>query len=182
MLNTWISAIHTATSPSSNRALLRLPEWGLFSVLYQLCIVEIIDRLLDYSEDWTLPEVRLFTGNPIRNKSGGIVMGRGAARQVRDTYLGIDKLFKTDKPVTWVEVPGKSQQWLGWFKVKHHWKDEACLDLIKESADFLAAIANLRPGHTFKINAPGIGNGKLQWSDVEPLLQVLPDSCLVYKK
>ncbi len=92
-----------------------------------------VNSLLDYSEDWTLPEVRLFTGNPIKRQDGGIVMGRGAARQVRDTYPGIDKLIKTDKPVTWIEIPDRSRQWLGWFKVKHHWKDEACLDLIKES-------------------------------------------------
>ena len=144
--------------------------------------MHIVNSLLDYSEDWTLPEVRLFTGNPIKRQDGGIVMGRGAARQVRDTYPGIDKLIKTDKPVTWIEIPDRSRQWLGWFKVKHHWKDEACLDLIKGSSDFLADIANLRPDHTFKINAPGIGNGKLQWSDVEPLLQALPDNCLVYKK
>ena len=139
-----------------------------------------IQHRLDYATRWSLPDVYLFTGNPVRNARGGVVMGRGAARQVRDAYPGLDLLIKTHKPVTFVEVPGGDQQYIGWFQVKHHWRDPADLPLISASADMLASIAGTRQHVTFHLNAPGIGNGKLAWDDVLPVLQHLPDNVLIY--
>ena len=45
--------------------------------------MKLIKGLLDYSKPWTIPNIYLFTGNPIVKANGAIVMGCGAARQVR---------------------------------------------------------------------------------------------------
>lgn len=142
--------------------------------------MKLIHHRLDYAKPWSLPDVYLFTGNPIRNARGGVVMGRGAALQVRDTYPGIDQLIRTHKPVTFTAIPSGNQQYIGWFQVKHHWRDPADLRLIRASADMLANIAAARQHVTFHLNAPGIGNGKLSWADVQPALQTLPDNVLIY--
>lgn len=47
--------------------------------------------LLNYSDKWELPIVKIFTGNSTIRGDGALVMGRGAALQVRDAYPGIDK-------------------------------------------------------------------------------------------
>lgn len=140
---------------------------------------QIVDSLLDYGTPWALPDVYLFTGNPVRRADGGIVMGRGAARQVRDCYPGLDKRIKTRRPVDFTEIT--AGQWIGWFQVKHHWKEPADIKLIDISAQLLETIADGKPHLRFHLNAPGIGNGRLRWADVEPVLQFLPDNVLIYR-
>lgn len=135
-------------------------------------------QLLDYTQPWALPDVYLFTGNPIRRADGAIVMGRGAARVVRDAYPGIDKRISTDKPVTYTEItPG---QWIGWFQVKAHWRDPADLRLIQASTELLTRQAAARPAVTFHLNAPGVGNGRLSWDQVEQILASAPDNVVCY--
>lgn len=140
--------------------------------------MKLIEKRLDYATPWELPNVYLFTGNPIRRNDGHIVMGRGAAKQVRDTYPGIGRMISTERPVTFTQITDR--QFIGWFQVKHHWKDAADLDLITTSAAFLDHAAKTRPEVTFHMNFPGIGNGKLQRTDVEPILNALPDNVHVY--
>lgn len=89
----------------------------------------LIHQLLDYATPWSLPNVYLFTGNGIVRKDGGIVMGRGAARQVRDLYPSVQYILGrsiTKKPLAKIMFGtiGKAQ-WIGWFKVKYHWGDPA---------------------------------------------------------
>jgi hypothetical protein len=140
---------------------------------------QIVDSLLDYGTPWALPDIYLFTGNPVRRSDGAIVMGRGAARQVRDSYPGLDKRIHTHRPVAFTLIT--DGQYVGWFQVKHHWKEPAQLDLIDISAQLLATIAEGKPHLRFHMNAPGIGNGRLRWSDVEPLLAPLPENVLIYR-
>ena len=74
--------------------------------------MKLVHDKLYYTVGWTLPEVFLFTGNPVIKKNGAIVMGRGAAREIRDHYPGIDLSFGTiltKKPnanLAWVSFPG----------------------------------------------------------------------------
>lgn len=148
--------------------------------------MKLIEGKLDYSKPWGMPDVYCFTGNRTMRKDGALVMGRGAAKQIRDQYPGIDKEF--GKAIR-VASPGAclvahymgSQQILIWFQVKQHWADEACPVLIQEAARQLREVALQYPNKTFHLNAPGIGNGRLSWNQVEPLLQCLPDNVLVYK-
>jgi hypothetical protein len=140
--------------------------------------------LLDYSKPWTLPDVYLFTGNPIKKKNGAIVMGRGAAKQVRDSYPGIDvvmgRMIKPNMPLAWASVT--NHQFIGWFQVKHHWRAEADVGLIERSAHALAEVAEKRPEITFHLNFPGVGNGGLGADQVLPIIEnALPDNVLVYK-
>ena len=140
--------------------------------------MRVINHRLDYGQPWSTPDIYLFTGNPIRKANGALVMGRGAAQAVRDRWPSVQYHIKTDRPVTFHQI--NPDQWIGWFQVKHHWQHPAEPDLIQRSATYLASIATKRPNHRFHINAPGIGNGRLDWQQVEPLLSMLPDNVLVY--
>lgn len=148
--------------------------------------MKIVNQLLDYTQRWALPHVLLFTGNPIVKNSGGIVMGRGAAQQVRDFYPGIDIRFGSgvkehpDSHLLWVTI--NPDQYIGWFKVKHHWQHNAEPALIAESADQLGVLATEHPDKTFHMNFPGIGNGGLSIQDVIHLLAPrLPHNVYIYK-
>ena len=143
-------------------------------------MARIVRQHLDYVQRWSLPDVYLFTANAIRTRDGRLVMGAGAAKAVRDAYPGIDSRIPLNSPVTYVEVTPGSNQWLGRFQVKHHWKDAADLELIAQSAEILARHATLRPNVQFHLNAPGVGNGRLQWADVQPLLTRLPENVAIY--
>lgn len=140
---------------------------------------------LNYADDWQAPDIYLFTGNPIIKSDGGIVMGRGAAKQVRDTYPGIAQAFgrairhHTDPTLLFVKLAeGKI---IGWLKVKEHWARSATVELIQRSVYALTAQAVANPDLTFHVNYPGIGNGKLTEADVSPLLTQLPDNVIIYQ-
>ena len=147
--------------------------------------MKLIDGLLDYSTKWTLPNVYLFTGNAIIKNNGAIVMGRGAAKQVRDSYPDIDKSFgavieaRPNTLIQWVSLPG--DQHIGWFRVKNHWRENAKVELIQMSAERLSDIANKHPDVTFHMNYPGIGNGKLNVEAVQRHIEKMPDNVWVYK-
>jgi hypothetical protein len=151
--------------------------------------MKLIHGLLNYADSWAEDQVYLFTGNSVIKNNGAIVMGRGAAKQVRDTYPGIDKAFGTaigNEPSLHVLVlqrrnPRMGSIKIGWFKVKHHWADNAEPALIAESATRLAALAEEHPELTWHMNYPGIGNGGLTVADVSNLLEILPDNVLIYR-
>jgi len=147
----------------------------------------IVNGLLDYTKEWKLPNLYLFTGNPIVNVRGGIVMGRGAAKQIRDFYKGIDIKFANAKGenLRWVML--KNGQYLGWIKVKNHWANNADLDIIKTSFNKLKNAVEIfneqGAGYKFHCNYPGVGNGHLQYTDVDKVLSSLnlPDEIILYK-
>lgn len=147
--------------------------------------MKIINQLLDYSTPWTLPNVYLFTGNPVIKNNGAIVMGRGAAKQVRDSYLNIDIAFgnaiqdKPDNHIVWVILP--NNQYIGWFKVKEHWANPAIISVIQESIDELRIIADKNLDLNFHMNYPGVGNGKLDVGSVQHMLEVLPENIFIYQ-
>ena len=146
--------------------------------------MKLINQLLDYTQRWTLPAVFLFTGNPVVKQNGAIVMGRGAAKQVRDFYPGIDIRFGNgikefpNHHLLWVSL--HEDQHLGWFKVKNHWQSPAEISLIEESSRQLGDIATRYPDKTFHMNYPGVGNGRLHIDQVRGILTALPDNVLIY--
>jgi len=154
--------------------------------------MKIVNRLLDYSAKWELPDVYLFTGNSTVKNNGALVMGRGAAKQVRDSYPGIDKRFGTmlqarkdiksnlpDPSLLWVDI--HIYKYIGWFKVKEYWGNSAQLDLIETSMQALNKLSHIYKQYTYHMNFPGIGNGKLKEADVMPILEQLPDNVLIYR-
>ena len=150
--------------------------------------MQLINEKLDYTKPWTRPHVKLFTGNRIVTRDGRLVMGRGAARELRDNYPGLDKelgkrikALPSHSKLAIIRMGG--EQLLMWFQVKHHWGDEASPGLIGIAASQLGDIARHPENQDviFHMNAPGIGNGRLTWDMVEPLLRPLPDNVLIYK-
>lgn len=147
--------------------------------------MKLINSRLDYSKPWKLPDVYLFTGNPIIAGHGGIVMGAGAAKQVRDTYKGIDKAFasliKEKRKRLLAFVEWEDGMFVGWAKVKKNWKLNADLEIVEQMLLQLAKAAKDRPSVTFHMNYPAIGNGRIDINQVAPLLEVLPDNVWIYK-
>lgn len=147
--------------------------------------MKLVRQLLDYGTDWKLPDVYLFTGNPVIKQNGAIVMGRGAAKQVRDRWPGLDQIFgqliheHPDRNV--ISVVIGEEQVIGWFKVKDHWAEPAKLSLISDSCQSLTAMAVTSPDLTFHLNFPGVGNGRLTEEEVLPVLETMPDNVIVYR-
>lgn len=147
--------------------------------------MKLINNRLDYTKPWILPNVYLFTGNAVVRKDGALVMGRGAARQVRDSYKGIDLSFgallstRPNISLAWISLSDK--QHIGWFRVKNHWMSKARIELIAQSTAMLKVVADKRPNVTFHMNYPGIGNGGLAIEQVSKVLELLPDNVWIYK-
>jgi len=143
---------------------------------------------LDYSRASHDPSnVYLFTGNSYLKKNGALVMGRGAALEVRDMYPGIDRQFgyaiqKVCPPLGFygLIVGSEIRPNIGVFQVKHRYNDKASLELIRGSVESLQEYAQ-GFDRAIYMNYPGVGNGGLLQTDVAPLLASLPDNVFLYK-
>lgn len=146
--------------------------------------MKIVNGLLDYNTRWELPNVLMFTGNKYITKAGRLVMGRGAAKQVRDSWPGVDKAIAKqlqvhERAVTFTRLG--PNQFLGYFCVKDHFRESADLDLIGQSVTELVTHASNTPKVIYHLNYPGIGAGRLCESVVEPILRRLPPNVWVWK-
>jgi hypothetical protein len=130
----------------------------------------------------------VITANSIVKKNGELVMGAGAAKQAKDRIPGIaleagNAVLRSSVNApeglfygfTFVRRPTIDRVGLGLFQVKYHWDDPARLDLISSSAEYFATHAFFFPDVNFRMNFPGIGNGKLNYDDVLPLLRSMED-------
>lgn len=144
---------------------------------------------------WGKTDLFLFTSNPVVNKQGLAVMGRGIAKQLSDRLPTIrndfaDYLNRSSGEYTVAELGNYELdgeiQCVGYFMVKAHWAEAAKLSVIEKSVHSLTELlehhqwfAEEMCGVPFNfrvdLNFPGIGNGKLQRDDVLPLLLKLPD-------
>jgi hypothetical protein len=148
---------------------------------------------------WTLvdlPALYVVTATVTIKANGALVMGRGAALELKERVLGIDlecgdviRDFAHDhrhknygfllvRPPTW-ENGEPQKAGIGIFQVKHHFKDNAEPGLITNSVACLAEYAKKYPQLNVRMNFPGIGAGKLKREDVEPLLETLPDNVTI---
>lgn len=128
------------------------------------------------------------TTNAFIKKDSGLVMGRGAAKQLkelipespfklaaairrRQEHTGSPRygLVLVDDPETY-HLHGQAY---GAFQVKTHFKDYANLGLIDHAAAMLADWANdpIAQQDLYVVNFPGIGNGKLERKHVLPVLE-----------
>lgn len=132
-------------------------------------------------------EVVCVTTNGTVKNDGGCVMGRGIARQVRDTFPGIDKrlggyLKKYGNRcfnLADVAMNGKKFRLVS-FPVKHQWHEQADINLILKSCEQLIELAN-KFGYTkVYLPAPGCGNGRLDYErDVQPWISNILDDRFV---
>lgn len=122
--------------------------------------------------------VLVITTNGAVRKDGACVMGRGIALEAAQSFPEIP--FRLGN---YIKQYGNRCFSLGkWgkyhlvsFPVKHHWKEEADIQLISTSARQLVEMADKYGwGHVF-MPQPGCGNGRLLWRDVEPVLAPILD-------
>lgn len=143
---------------------------------------------------WELPcDLRVITTNPIVNRRGAAVMGRGCAREATERIGGIEYHFAAllqahGNRVMRLAEQGSDGSWalgrfskdrsgtvLCSFPVKRHWKEEAVPELIERSARQLVALAHTFRYETVILPRPGVGNGRLRWEDVRPILDGILD-------
>jgi hypothetical protein len=145
-----------------------------------------IGNLFDSQDDFIL-----VTGNATLRKDGALVMGRGAARQLKDRYPVFPHLVgqyikdgcypkHNSVAVYGIILIGR----FGLFQVKYNWWEEADLDLIKFSVDELCNLysTGFLGTKTVSVNYPGIGNGRRNEQDVYPIISKLPEWVSVYKQ
>lgn len=119
--------------------------------------------------------------NGFVKNDGNAVMGRGVARQATKHFPGIDKKLGQaitehgNRPIAF------SNQRLLTFPTKHHWVQEADIELIGTSAELLVELVDKH-----KLAAPyylprvGCGNGKKKWeTEVHPVLKEILDDRFV---
>lgn len=111
--------------------------------------------------------------NGFVKKDGSCVMGKGLALQAKNYCHHIEYILGR-----YITCWGNQVYYLGndlvSFPVKHNWWEKADLKLIEKSAKQLKKLSKLFYGYKidFPIYLPkvGCGNGKLNWKDVEPIL------------
>ena len=141
--------------------------------------------LVEHLDDYTHVCI---TANAFVKNNGELVMGRGfaktatqlwpqVAREAGSRIRGGNMGVKFPYHLLLVEHDGIGI-WL--FQVKHHWREEASLELIAESAKRLGDYAARHSEQLFALPYPGIGNGRLAMHKVAPLIQDLPDNVHVW--
>lgn len=138
-------------------------------------------------------DVIVVTGNATVRGDGALVMGRGAAREARDAYPGIDLAFG-HAIREWRKKHGPGMPYallladkagtkIGLFQVKWHWADAADLELIATATEELRTFAlTIWREYRIALNFPGIGNGRLARADVLPVISRLPDNVSIYER
>lgn len=118
------------------------------------------------------------TTNGVVKRDGGCVMGRGIAREAKERFPGIDLVLgrsiklNGNRVVALGKVQGK---YLCSFPVKHKWNECADLKLIELSVTQLIALADKYKWERVLLPRPGVGNGKLSWELVKPIVERLDD-------
>lgn len=133
------------------------------------------------------------TTNGMVKRDGSCVMGRGCAAQAKTRWPGIEhilgsKIMELENHVHLltqfdprcllvhhdyenVELDYHVVS----FPVKHHWRDQADLDLIKRSANELMSLVEGLGWARVILPRPGCGNGRLGWGDVQEVIQPILD-------
>ncbi len=150
-------------------------------------------------------DLTLITTNASVNERGALVMGRGVARQARDAWPGLDLALgkavaaRTDiaTDITAFIHQGRSytlypdycllispdwpEKRIGAFQVKSRFFDPADLLLIQAGLNRLRTWCRIHPDAQVHLNFPGIGWGHRERSEVQPLLDPLPDTVTIWE-
>lgn len=125
-------------------------------------------------------DARVVTTNGTVRRDGKAVMGRGCAREAVDLDPGVaarlgHSLFIGGNHVHVISETAENKPLLLSFPVKHHWRQQADLKLIEQSAHELVHAANTFDLKTVVLPRPGCGNGRLSWDDVKPVIAPILD-------
>jgi hypothetical protein len=123
----------------------------------------------------------LITTNGYIKNDGTGVMGAGTAKQAADRYPELPRLLG-EALQSRGNVVTRLLSHIGTFPVKNEWMEDADLKLIRKSAKRLKQIAEKQPNIKFVVPKPGCGNGNLEWEQVKPIMEKLPDNVFVIDK
>ena len=127
-------------------------------------------------------DVTVITTNAIVKANGACVMGRGCAKEARDTYPGIDlqlgAAIRTHGNVP-ILLP-QHDRLIVTFPVKAHWREAATLELIQQSSLALVQLADEHEWESIAMPRPGCGNGRLSWEYEVSRVLDLDDRFTVY--
>ena len=127
----------------------------------------------------------IVTANSFLTSEMKLVMGRGAALQLKRKEPGIDLEFgkKIHERCGHLGFYGLIfHKRYGLAQVKCRFNERARVGLIRISMRMLGSVAGRDRGKIFNINFPGIGNGGLKKHQVESLLRDLPENVHVWEK
>jgi hypothetical protein len=127
----------------------------------------------------------IVTTNSFLTSEVKLVMGRGAAWQLKRKVPGIEKIFGKMIHETCGHLGRYGlifHERYGAAQVKYRFNDRARLELIRISMTALSVVASRNRKSIFNINSPGIGNGGLKKHQVKSLLEMLPDNVHVWEK
>jgi hypothetical protein len=132
-------------------------------------IIEQYGNILDFWREGNL--IGITTNGFVKN-NGRAVMGRGIALSIRDEITDFDLEFG-QRLTQFGNQPFLINEYnLFTFPVKHKWNQKADIDLIADSARKIEANFCKMPNVTrIDFPRPGCGNGRLDWSDVKPVLE-----------
>jgi len=126
------------------------------------------------------------TTNGFVKSTGECVMGRGCALTAKQLYPQLPaKLGRYIRQ--YGNIPFNLGCWgphrIFSFPVKHNWWEPADPALIVASAQLLMQRLDKFGISEIAIPRPGCGNGRLNWTDIRPLLlPILDDRCIVVHK
>lgn len=111
------------------------------------------------------------TTNGIIRKDGTAVMGAGIALQAKQRFPGIEITIAKHLKANG-NIPGiiHLNPCIVSFPTKHDWRNDSDIILIEQSAYLLRQMIVTQNWSKIAITKPGCANGKLQWSQVEPIL------------
>lgn len=136
-------------------------------------------------EMFQAPGIIIVTTNSFLTTKMKLVMGCGAACQLKTKVPGIDLVFGQMIHETCGHLGCYGLLFNGKYgaaQVKYRFNEKADLDLIEFSMGLLAWVARKNRYLYYSINYPGIGNGGLGEQEVQPILRILPDNVNVWKK
>ena len=128
----------------------------------------------------------LITTNSYIRNDGELVMGRGIAKESKDLFEGLplalgNKIEKRCGHLGTYGIFPSGQNKIVAFQVKTHFKNDAELGLIENSAGQLSKVAKKYSDKRFDLNFPGIGWGGLNEEKVKPILKPLPDNVHIWR-
>lgn len=136
-------------------------------------------------------ELVLITTNSYVTKGGNLVMGRGAALELKNKYPWMATYFGNEIMKTCGNLGeynlmltlGRWQEFriYGAFQVKYHFKDRANLELISRSVNKLNDYIEKSKIERVSMNYPGIGYGGRTEDEILPIIEKLSDKVKIYK-
>ncbi len=127
----------------------------------------------------------IVTANSFLTSDFRLVMGSGAAFDLKRKVPGIDRIFGR----MIFDICGHlgiygllSYKRYGIFQVKVRFDEKARMDLIQHSLFKLSQAAKRNKEYRYNLNFPGIGYGRLERKEVIPLLDTLPENVVIWER